>query len=342
MFRLQNYDYELPERLVAAHPAPERESARLLVLDRATGGLRHHSFSELPELLDSGDVIVVNDTRVVPARLCGRKESGGRVEFLVLSAPNGSCEHVGECLVKGKPRIGSRVSLPGGIEAETIDYTGPGRAMVRFRSERPFAQVLGEVGQVPLPPYLRREAEAADRERYQTVYAEREGAVAAPTAGLHFSPGLLEALRGRGVEVLRLTLHVGYASFMPLRCEDVRDHTIHSEPAEVGAEVARAINRARGAGKRIVAVGTTTTRALEWAAGPEGVDARSGACDLYIYPGFKFRAVDRLITNFHLPKSSLLLLVSAFAGREAILNAYREAVDHGYRFYSYGDAMLIL
>jgi S-adenosylmethionine:tRNA ribosyltransferase-isomerase len=343
MFALASYDYDLPAHLVAVRPAPEREAARLMVIERATGELRHLRFGDLPGLLGEGDLLVVNDTRVIPARLQGRKDSGGKVEFLLLSAPNGSSDWQAECLVKGRPRPGSRIRLGEGLKAEILDYLGPGRAMVRFRSQGvPFTEVLERVGQVPLPPYLRREAEAADRDRYQTVYAERPGAVAAPTAGLHFSPRLLEALESRGVEVLRLTLHVGYASFMPLRCSDIREHAIHAEPAEVTAGVAGRINGARAAGKRVVAVGTTTTRALEWAAAEGEFKARRGDCDLYIYPGYRFRVVDRLITNFHLPRSSLLLLVSAFAGRETILAAYREAVARGYRFYSYGDSMLIL
>jgi S-adenosylmethionine:tRNA ribosyltransferase-isomerase len=340
-FALDDYDYELPGHLVAAHPAPEREAARLLVLERATGGLSHAAFRDLPGLLDPGDLLVVNDTRVIPARLCGRKQSGGRVEFLLLSAPNGSCDYQGECLVKGRPRLGSRVSLPGGLEAEPVRYLGPGRALVRFTSGRPFAEVLDEVGRVPLPPYLRREAEEADRERYQTVYAERPGAVAAPTAGLHFSQALLAALTARGIEVLKLTLHVGYGSFLPVRSHDVRQHTLHAEGAEVPEGVVRRLNEAKAEGRRVVAVGTTTTRALEWAAAGGELAARRGQCDLYIYPGYRFRVVDCLITNFHLPRSSLLLLACAFAGRDVLLAAYREAVRAGYRFYSYGDGMLI-
>jgi S-adenosylmethionine:tRNA ribosyltransferase-isomerase len=342
MFSLVNYGYELPPHLVAAHPATRREDARLLVLERATGERKHMRFRDLPGLLGAGDLLVLNDTRVIPARLCGRKASGGRVEFLLLSAPNGSSECVCECLVKGKPRLGSRVCLPGGIEAEVLGYLGPGRARVRLRSERPLAEALEEAGQVPLPPYIRREAEPSDRERYQTVYAEQPGAVAAPTAGLHFSRELLDGLEGRGVEILKVTLHVGYGSFMPLRVQDIREHAIHSEPAEVSPETARRLGEARAAGKRVVAVGTTATRALEWAATEAGAQPRRGECDLYIYPGYRFRVVEALITNFHLPESSLLVLVSAFAGRETILSAYREAIEAGYRFYSYGDSMLIL
>ncbi|MFH0810915.1 MAG: tRNA preQ1(34) S-adenosylmethionine ribosyltransferase-isomerase QueA [Pseudomonadota bacterium] len=342
MFDLDSYDYFLPERLVAAYPALRREASRLLVLDRATDGLRHESFGSLPELLGPEDVLVVNDTRVFPARLRGRKPSGGRVEFLLLSPPNGGAEWQGECLVKGRPRLGDTVTLGGGLRAETLDYLGPGRALVRFSSQRPFADVLAEVGETPLPPYIRRPAEAADLGRYQTVYAERLGAVAAPTAGLHFSADLLETLVRRGVEILKLTLHVGHGTFLPLRCQDIRDHAIHAETAEVSEAVARRVTEAKAEGKRIVAVGTTTTRVLEWAAEGGCVSARRGECGLYIYPGHEFRVVDRLITNFHLPKSSLLLLVSAFAGREAVLRAYHEAVAEGYRFYSYGDAMLII
>lgn len=340
-FELGSYDYELPPHLVAAYPLPEREGSRLLVLERATGRRRHLYFRDLPELLGEDDLLVLNDTRVLPARLVGRKESGGRVEFLLLSAPNGAGEFQGECLVKGRPRVGSRVSLSGGISAETLEYLGPGRALVRLTCERPLAKALEEAGQVPLPPYLRREAGPQDRERYQTVYAASPGAVAAPTAGLHFSRGLLARLEERGVEIVRVTLHVGYGSFMPLRAADIREHEMHAEPAEIGPKAAERINAAKVAGRRVVAVGTTAVRTLEWAASEGRVAPRSGPCNLYIYPGFHFQVVDALITNFHLPRSSLLVLVSALAGREAILDAYREAIGLGYRFYSYGDGMLI-
>ena len=342
MFRLDSYDYALPEHLVAAYPAPERDGSRLLVLERATGRRRHLHFRDLPELLGRGDVLVINDTRVVPARLHGRKESGGKVELLLLSAPNGASEWAGECLVRGRPREGSRVELAGGAEACVLRYTGPGRAVVRIRSGQPLAEYLNEVGQVPLPPYLRREAGPEDRERYQTVYARVPGAVAAPTAGLHFSRELLSVLEAQGVEVVRVTLHVGYGSFMPLRADDIREHAIHAELAAVSPDAAERLREAQEKGRRVVAVGTTATRALEWAAEGGEIAARQGYCELYIYPGYRFRAVEAMITNFHLPKSSLLLLVSAFAGREAILDAYREAIGLGYRFYSYGDSMLIL
>jgi len=351
-FLLDAYDYPLPPALIAQAPVPNRCGSRLLVLDRSrNGGLEHRIFSELGRYLDRGDVLVLNDTRVVPSRLRGVKASGGKVELLVLEpcrseALNAAAGH--PCLIKASkpPRAGTRLILNGGVTARVEAPLGEGRYRVRFDDQRPLAALLDAVGEVPLPPYISRTgsdpAPVNDRDSYQTVYADHPGAVAAPTAGLHFTRQLLDQLERQGVELVRITLHVGYGTFAPIRCRDIRDHRMHAEAVEISAAAAAVVNTARRDGRRIVAVGTTAVRTLEWSATDSGtVTAGAGLCDHYIYPGYRFRVVDAMITNFHLPKSTLLLLVSALAGREAILAAYREAITRGYRFYSYGDAMLI-
>ncbi len=349
-YRLDAYDYELPECLIAQHPSERRGASRLLLLDRSSGTIEHGRFEEVPERLEPGDLVVVNDTRVVPARLYGVKETGGRVELLVLD-PHKPAELGREegyvCLVKAskRPQPSSFIELQGGVQAQVLTSLRDGKARVRFPDTEPFLNLLERIGQTPLPPYITREngGAAEDAAAYQTVYARRPGAVAAPTAGLHFSESLLENLRRRNIETTALTLHVGYGTFSPLRVEDIRDHRMHAEYAEVPPESAERIERARREKRRIIAVGTTVVRTLEWVSLELGaIGPYSGYCRHYIYPGYRFRVVDGMITNFHLPKSSLLLLVSAFAGQETILGAYREAVEKGYRFFSYGDAMLIL
>lgn len=348
-FRLEDYDFQLPPELIAQVPAPRREDARLLVLDRARNTIQHSEFARIGALLDPGDLLVVNDTRVVPARLVGRKESGGRAELLVLDPykPPEAGEGY-RCLVKSSKRVkpGQRILFEKGVRAEVLSTASDGMALVRFAEGGGLPEILDRIGRVPLPPYILRpggSSPADDVSCYQTEYARIPGAVAAPTAGLHFSKTLLETLAARGIECAALTLHVGYGTFSPIRCEDIREHRMHSEFVEVGEEAARAVLRARGEGRRVVAVGTTVVRALEWMVARTGqVAPFSGACDHYIYPGYRFEVVDRMITNFHLPRSSLVLLVSAFAGRTRVLSAYREAVRERYRFFSYGDAMLIL
>ncbi len=350
-YRLDDYDYELPGRLIAQSPAPQRDRCRLLVLHRASGRLEHRSFRDLPDHLHAGDVLVLNDTRVVPARLLGRKDTGGRVELLVLDPykdPDVGAREGYRCLLRASkpPRRGSRLFLEQGGMARVMGEVREGRVTVRFETGSPLLEILERAGRVPLPPYIRRNDDAVsleDGRDYQTIYAAKPGAVAAPTAGLHFTKNLLGCLEEKGVETVRLTLHVGYGTFSPIRVEDIREHGIHAEWTEIGEEACQRIREARRGGRRVVAVGTTVVRALEYTAARFGeVSPFAGFCDHYIYPGFRFRVVDAMVTNFHLPKSSLILLVSAFAGRETILAAYAEAVRNEYRFYSYGDAMLIV
>ena len=339
------FDYDLPAELIAQEPAEPRDSSRLLVLDRATGAVEDRRFSALPELLRTGDCLVANRTRVIPARLLGIAAEGGRPVELLLLRPAG--ERRWEALVHPgrRCRVGARVDLAGGAgRARVVGETSAGARVVEIESPWPVPELLERRGLPPLPPYIARHdaPKPEDRERYQTVYARDDGSVAAPTAGLHFTPELLARIAGAGVSVHYLTLHVGPGTFRPLRAERVEEHRMEAEPIDIPASTARAVNDARREGRRVIAVGTTTTRALEWAAGADG-RLREGRdeADLFIRPGHRFRLVDALITNFHLPRSTLLVLVSAFAGRARVLEAYRHAVKARYRFYSYGDAMLI-
>jgi S-adenosylmethionine:tRNA ribosyltransferase-isomerase len=360
--KVSDFDYTLPPELIAQEPSRERESARLLLLARDTAALRHASVGVLPELLDAGDVLVVNNTRVFPARLLGRRvPSGGSVECLLVrrldsaAADLAARETGGGELWEGlvhpghKLKEGARIRFEAGdqvLEAEVQQRRFYGRRVLRLWSSTgaPVDRVVDAIGHVPLPPYIKRADQAPDRERYQTVFASARGSIAAPTAGLHFTQDLLRRLRDRGVHVVEITLHVGYGTFQPVRVDDVEAHQVEAESYEVGEGPAMAINRALDDDRRVVAVGTTTTRTLEAVGLAHGgrVAAGPGTTDLFIFPGFPFRIVRGLITNFHLPRSSLLMLVSAFAGRERTLAAYAEAIRYGYRFYSYGDAMLIL
>ena len=342
--KVADFDYVLPADRIAQVPAERRDQARLLVLHRQTGELEHRVFAELPEYLHPGDCLVVNDTRVIPARLVGRRPTGGRVELLLLR-PVG--ERSWEALAKPgrRARPGTIVEFGGGELTATVTQALPdGVRLVRLAYEGDLADVLERFGRTPLPPYIKRDADRPeDRERYQTVYARADGAVAAPTAGLHFTDELLARIRQRGVEVAGVTLHVGLGTFQPVIVPVVEEHRLHGEAFSVGPAAAAAINARRAAGGRVVAVGTTSVRVLETVAQPDGrVVPGSGVTDVFIYPGYHFRAVDVLVTNFHLPRSTLLMLVSAFAGRERVLSAYAEAIREGYRFYSYGDAMLII
>jgi S-adenosylmethionine:tRNA ribosyltransferase-isomerase len=354
MYFLSDYDYSLPQELIAQVPASSRDQSRLMLLARKTQRASHHSFKDIIGLLSPGDILVLNNTRVVPARLTGRKETGGRVEALLLSypehAPGAPGEHTlaCECLVKSskRPPKGSKLVFGGGLEATVLDGTN-GVYNLEFRCHGDFDTLIHNIGKMPLPPYVKRdEAKASscdDYERYQTVYAKKKGAVAAPTAGLHFTRTLLDVLSARGVNIVSITLHVGYGTFLPVRTADIRDHRMHAETYHLTKDSADAVNQAKDEGRRIVAVGTTAVRVLEFAAEPDGrVKPGSGKCDLFIYPGFAFKVIDALLTNFHLPGSTLLMLVSAFAGRDFILDAYKEAIRERYRFYSYGDAMLIV
>jgi len=416
MNRIEDFDYYLPPELVAQYPAARRDASRLLVLRRDTGEIHHAAFTDLDRWLDSRNLLVVNDTRVFPARLKGRKESGGRVELLLHHLPAAEAavveKEVGgrgqgptapapspkppsptpyrgvggefegrapkseqlavsgeqhDCDVspstsahcslltahsqtararatyRGRLRVGQILKF-GDLEAEVLALVAPGMADVRLTcTHGDVGEALPRLGEVPLPPYILRPPEAQDQERYQTVYAAQPGAVAAPTAGLHFTPEGLRDLARRGVDTVTVTLHVGPGTFLPVRHSDyTRRHRMHPEFFELSEETAARLNQARERGQRLVAVGTTSVRVLEHCGANQGFKAQTGWCDLFIYPGYQFRAVDRLLTNFHLPRSTLLLLVSAFAGRDLILKAYEEAVREKYRFYSYGDAMLIL
>ncbi len=343
-------DYTLPPELIAQEPCPERDRSRLLVLRRGPGTLEHRQFLDLPDLLDAGDLVVLNDTRVLPARLLGTRErTGGKWEGLYLGTqPDGAWELL--CQTRGRLQEGETVAVPGepGLRLTYLGRTPDGH--FRFRPEAPgdAADLLARHGQIPLPPYIRKgRAAAADAERYQTVYARRAGAVAAPTAGLHFTDRVFARLRERGVATARLTLHVGLGTFQPLQSDDVTRHVMHREWCELPPETAAAVNACRARGGRVVAVGTTAVRTLETAAAhrpdPGGPLAPwSGETDLFIYPPYRFTMVDALVTNFHLPRTSLLLLVGAFAGEDLLRRAYAEAVAGRYRFYSYGDAMLVL
>ncbi len=332
-----DFEYDLPASSIAQEPAPRGES-RLLVLDR-TGPDRHARVSDLPRLLRPGDLLVLNDTRVIPARLYGRSAGGGKMEILLVEP---LAEREWDALVKPgrRARPGARFEIGEGLTAEVIDRLEDGRFRLRF--SEPVEPHLERLGHIPLPPYIHRPDTPEDRERYQTVYARRPGAVAAPTAGLHFTEDLLREIEAAGVETARVTLHVGIGTFKPVSAERIEEHRMERERYEIGEETAEAVRRARESGRRIVAVGTTVIRTLEGAALAGGGEVRAGegSTDLFITPGFRFQVVDALLTNFHLPRSTLLMLVSAFAGRERVLAAYNEAVREGYRFYSYGDAML--
>jgi S-adenosylmethionine:tRNA ribosyltransferase-isomerase len=343
---LKEFMYELPRSLVAAVPAADRSAARLMVLDRKSGEIRHSSFASLSDFLRAGDLLVLNDTRVFPARLRGSKDTGGEADILLVEAfprwPN--CWIVLIDSAK-KPKVGSRIAFAGGGNAEVLGDMGRGRYGVRFHCDGDFAAWLEKAGETPLPPYVgtERPDREFDRERYQTVYARATGAVAAPTAGFHFTPELLDRLRGSGVEMAFLTLHVGPGTFQPVREEQVENHRMEGEWYSLSAETAEKIERTKARGGRIVAVGSTSTRTLEWIADRRGrIEADSGIARLFIRPGFSFRVLDALVTNFHLPGSTPLLMVAAFAGLDLMRRAYDEAIREKYRFYSYGDAMLIL
>ena len=349
MPQIEDYDYVLPPELVAQYPLAKRDASRLLVLRRGGGGIVQAHFRDLPQWLDDGDVLVVNDTRVFPARLTGHKDSGGKVELLLHYPPEVEDRGgvAGAARVRathrGHLRVGQALHFGADLDAEILTLPEPGMAEVRFTaSDGDAVAAVLAAGAVPLPPYIQRAAAAADRDTYQTVFAAQAGAVACPTAGLHFTDTVLQELGRRGIEIVRLTLHVGPGTFMPVRVEDYTRHRMLPEYFELSKAAADSLDAAKAKGKRIVAVGTTSVRVLEYCASAQGFQAQQGWCDLFIYPGYRFKAVDRMLTNFHLPKSTLLLLVSAFAGRDLILRAYAEAVQAGYRFYSYGDCMLIL
>ncbi|MFC0296209.1 tRNA preQ1(34) S-adenosylmethionine ribosyltransferase-isomerase QueA [Geobacillus jurassicus] len=337
------FDFHLPEELIAQTPLPDRAASRLMVLDKQTGAIRHETFRNIISYLNPGDCLVLNDTRVMPARLYGEKaETGGTVEVLLLKQLDGDRW---ETLVKPGKRVkpGTKLTFGGGkLEAVCVDTLEHGGRVLEFSYEGVFYEVLAELGEMPLPPYIKEKLD--DPERYQTVYAREIGSAAAPTAGLHFTEELLAAIREKGVHIVFITLHVGLGTFRPVQVDEVEKHDMHAEFYQMSEETAATLNRVREQGGRIIAVGTTSTRTLETIAGKHNgrFVAESGWTDIFIYPGYEFKGIDGLVTNFHLPKSTLIMLVSALAGRENILHAYEVAVKERYRFFSFGDAMLII
>ena len=337
----QDFYFDLPEELIAQDPLEDRSSSRLLVLDKKTGATSHHIFREIKDYLKPGDCLVINDTKVIPARLIGEKEgTGGKVEVLLLKRKGND---VWETLVKPgkKMKPGARVSFGDGLlKGEVLEVVEEGNRLIHFEYEGIFEEILDQLGEMPLPPYITHKLQ--DKNRYQTVYAKHEGSAAAPTAGLHFTPELLAAIEAKGIRIARVTLHVGLGTFRPVKVEDVTQHHMHSEYYQVTQEAADIINDTKKRGGRVIAVGTTSTRTLESVADEDGtMHAAGGWTEIFIYPGYKFKCIDALITNFHLPESTLLMLVSALAGKEHIMHAYETAVQERYRFFSFGDAMFI-
>lgn len=355
---LKSYNYDLPREKIAQHPAERRDESKLLVFNRHSGGIEHKHFCNIIELIDPGDILVINNTKVFPARLLGKKESGGKVEIFLLEYPLAADNDkqnqewmtaTATALLKSskRPRPGTKISISEELFCKVINWSGNGKAQVEllFQSEYDLTELLLQYGQVPLPPYIAREngTTSHDRDRYQTVYASHTGAVAAPTAGLHFTKPLLKRLEEKRVKIATITLHVGYGTFAPVRAERINDHSIHEEYVHISEQAAELVNRTKASGGKVWAVGTTTVRALEFCAKQHGKCTSLDAwCDLYITPGYRFAIIDKLVTNFHLPQSSLLFLVAALCGREQLMNAYREAIENDYRFYSYGDAMVII
>lgn len=336
-----DFDYDLPQELIAQDPLEQRDSSRLLILDKETGERTHKIFHDIIDYLHEGDCLVINNTKVIPARLIGEREgTGGKVEVLLLKRRS---DNVWETLVKPgkKARPGMRLSFGGGLlHAEVQEVVDEGNRLIRFEYEGIFEEILDQLGQMPLPPYITHQLK--DKNRYQTVYAKYEGSAAAPTAGLHFTQELLEQIQAKGVKIARVTLHVGLGTFRPVKVEDVTEHHMHTEFYHVSEEAADIINETKKQGGRVICVGTTSCRTIESAADDQGiVHATEGDTDIFIYPGYRFKVLDCLITNFHLPESTLLMLVSALAGKENIMAAYKEAVEMRYRFFSFGDAMFI-
>lgn len=337
----QDFYYELPEELIAQDPLEDRSSSRLLVLDKESGAVSHHVFKDVIDYLNEGDCLVINDTKVLPARLIGAKVgTDAKIEVLLLKRKE---NNIWETLVKPgkKAKIGTKISFGDGLlMGEVVDIVEEGNRLIQFTYEGIFEEILDRLGQMPLPPYITHHLE--DKNRYQTVYAEHTGSAAAPTAGLHFTSELLEKIEKKGVDIARVTLHVGLGTFRPVKVDEITDHHMHSEFFQIEEEAATKINRAKDAGKKVICVGTTSCRTVESAADETGhLKACSGWTEIFIYPGYQFKVLDSLITNFHLPESTLVMLVSALAGREYVLAAYEEAVKERYRFFSFGDAMLI-
>lgn len=339
--KVSDFDFELPEELIAQHPLEKRDSSRLMVLDKKTGSIEHRSFHDVIEYLNEGDTLVLNNTRVMPARLIGEKEeTGGKIEFLLLKRIEGD---KWECLAKpGKrAKIGQSFTFgEGKLKCKVVDIIEEGNRIIEFSYDGIFEQVLDELGEMPLPPYITEKLD--DKERYQTVYSKEKGSAAAPTAGLHFTNELLDQIKAKGVNIAYVTLHVGLGTFRPVKVEDINEHVMHSEYYHLDKENADLINETKKRGNKIIAVGTTSTRTLETIGDENGfVREQSGWTDIFIYPGYKYKVIDELITNFHLPESTLIMLVSALAGKENVMNAYNTAVKEKYRFFSFGDSMII-
>ena len=339
--KVSDFDFYLPEELIAQHPLEKRDSSRLMVIDKKTGEIEHKHFHDIIDYLNEGDTIVLNNTRVMPARLIGEKvETGGKIEFLLLKRLEGD---KWECLAKpGKrAKIGQKFTFgEGKLTCTVVDIVEEGNRIIEFSYEGIFEEVLDQLGEMPLPPYITEKLE--DKERYQTVYSKEKGSAAAPTAGLHFTEDLLSKIKAKGVNIAYLTLHVGLGTFRPVKVEDINDHTMHSEYYHLDKENADLINETKKRGNKVISVGTTSTRTLETISDENGfVREQSGWTDIFIYPGYKYKVVDNLITNFHLPESTLIMLVSALAGKENVMNAYKEAVNEKYRFFSFGDSMFI-
>lgn len=340
--KTSDFSYDLPQELIAQDPLADRSASRLLVLNKHTGEYRHKMFRDITEYLEPGDCLVINDTKVIPARLIGEKaDTGAKIEILMLKRKEND---LWETLVKPgkKARIGTKINFGQGIlMGEVMDVAEEGNRLIHFEYEGIFEEILDQLGQMPLPPYITHQLK--DKDRYNTVYAKHEGSAAAPTAGLHFTPQLLEKIEEMGIEIAKVTLHVGLGTFRPVKTDDVAGHHMHSEFYQIDEEAAGKINKARESGGRVICVGTTSCRTIESAADADGrLEAQSGWTEIFIYPGYQFKILDGLITNFHLPESTLIMLVSALAGRERVLRAYEEAVKEKYRFFSFGDAMLIL
>lgn len=341
--RIEEFDYNLPPSLIAQYPSLQRGESRLMVLDRCRGTIEHRGFRDISDYLHPGDLLVSNDTRVLPARLIGKKVTGGKCEVLLIPSWNGK-QGKWEVLIRGSGKIKRRTRIQFGDDLDgEVEVEKGGRGKIFFSSQREVVDILRKIGHVPLPPYIRRMDEPLDRDRYQTIFAERDGSIAAPTAGLHFTSSVLQSLRDHGVSITSITLHIGIGTFTPVKAKQIEDHTMEAEWIEIRETTVKEIENAKCTGGRVIAVGTTVTRALEsFSDGNGGVRSGNGMTSLFIHPPYPFRVIDGLVTNFHLPKSTLMMLVSAFAGKDFIMKAYGEAIEKKYRFYSYGDAMLIL
>jgi S-adenosylmethionine:tRNA ribosyltransferase-isomerase len=341
--RVEEFDFKISSSLIAQYPSSQRGGSRLLVLHRSGGTIEHREFRDISDYLNPGDLLVINNTRVLPVRLIGKKETGGKCEILLVPLWNGK-EGTWEVLMKGSGKLRGKTRVEFGNDISgLIEVHQNERGKISFSHQREVIPILKKIGHVPLPPYIKRKDEMLDRDRYQTIFAEKDGSIAAPTAGLHFTDSLIQCLKTQGVAVASITLHVGTGTFIPVRSKKVEDHVMGEEWVEIKEETSKEIEHTKTMGGRVIAVGTTTTRALEsFSNGHRGVRAGKGRTSLFIYPPYPFRVIDGLLTNFHLPKSTLIMLVSAFAGKDLLMKAYGEAIDRKYRFYSYGDAMLIL